>query len=139
MAAATKDRITEKKTVDLQSYPVKAATKIYAGTLVGLLAGYLVPAADTAALRVKGVATDTVDNTAGADGDLRCKVEAPIRARFAAASITQAMVGTKMHVVDDQTFDDATGTNSVVAGILDEFISTTEGWLYIDPATSLSI
>lgn len=134
MAALTKDRTTEKKIPGLQSYPM-AAVKIYAGSLVCKnAAGFAAPAADTASFKTLGVATETVDNTGGAAGDKRIKVEAPLRARFAATSITQAMVGNTMYVVDDQTFDDAVGTNSIKAGILDEFISATEGWLWIDPA-----
>lgn len=133
MAALTADRVTEKKVPGMVSYPV-AAVKIYAGSLVAInAAGFLAPAADTASFKVVGIALENVDNSAGAAGALRCRVEAPIVARLNATSITQAMVGTKMFVVDDQTFDDATGTNSIVAGVLVEFISATEGRIYIDP------
>jgi hypothetical protein len=134
MAALTKDRITQKKNTGLQGYPM-AAVKIFANSLVCKnAAGFAAPAADAASFKLLGVAVETIDNTAGAAGDMRIRVEAPIRARFAATSITQAMVGNPMFIVDDQTFDDAVGTNSIKAGILDEFISTTEGWLWIDPA-----
>lgn len=135
MPALTTDRITQKKQPGYKSYPLKAAAKIYAGSLVALdVNGFVVPAADTANLKVVGVAGVTVDNTAGADGAVTVTVEAPILARFAAASITQAMVGRVMYVVDDQTFDDAVGTNAIKAGRLAEFLSTTEGWLEIRPA-----
>lgn len=133
MTALTKDRVTERKEPRLQSYPM-AAVKIYEGSLVCKnAAGFAAPAADTASFKILGVAMSTMDNSAGAAGDKRIQVEAPIRARFAATSITQAMVGNIMYVVDDQTIDDVTGTNSIKAGILDEFISTTEGWVWIDP------
>lgn len=131
-AALTIDRITQKKERGVKSYPV-AASKIYAGSLVAInSAGYAVPASDTASLKVVGVALEQVDNSAGAAGDKSIKVEAPIVARFNATSITQAMVGQVVYVVDDNTFDDALGTNGIKAGRLVEFISTTEGWIEIE-------
>lgn len=134
MAALTTDRITQKKVPGVKSYPM-AAVKVYAGSIVCKnAAGYAAPAADTASFKCLGIARETVDNTAGAAGDKQIDVEAPILARLPATSITQAMVGNIMYVVDDQTFDDATGTNSIKAGILADFISTTEGWIWIDPA-----
>lgn len=134
MAALTKDRQTEKKNIGLKSYPVAASTKIYAGSLVAVNAsGYAVPAADAAGLKVVGVAKSQVDNSSGANGALTVNVESDILARFNASSITQAMVGQVMYVVDDNTFDDAVGTNGIKAGRLAEFISTTEGWIEVQP------
>lgn len=134
MAALTQDRITDKRVPGLMAYPVAATTKIYAGALVCVnSAGLAVPAADAAGVKVVGVAKRTVDNSAGAAGALWVEVDCPIVARFAATSITQAMVGTVMYVVDDNTFDDAVGTNSIKVGVLIEFISATEGWIYINP------
>lgn len=133
MTALAADRVTQKQLADEISFKM-AAVKIFAGALVAINAsGYLAPAADTANFKVVGVAKETVDNSGGSAGDLSCKVETRIIAKFAASSITQAMVGTKMYVVDDQTFDDATGTNSIVAGVLIEYLSATEGRIYIDP------
>lgn len=132
MAALTNDRVTQKKQPGLKSYPVLASTVIYAGSLVAIQAnGFAVPAADAANLRVVGVASARADNSAGANGAISVNVEAPVIARFAASSITQAMVGQMMYVVDDQTVDDAIGTNGVKAGRLVEFISTTEGWIKV--------
>lgn len=135
MAAATKDRITSKKmTFGEKAYPVKDATKIFAGTLVAIQAdGHAVPASDAASLKVVGVAKDTVDNAAGADGDLDVVVETGLF-RFVASSITQAMVGQMMYVVDDQTFDEALGANGVKAGRLLEFLGVTEGWIWVQPS-----
>jgi len=134
-AALTGDRITEKKEPGLKHYPVAASTKIYAGSIVAVnSSGYAVPASDTAGLRVVGVAESQADNSSGTDGAQTITVRAPIIARYAASSITQAMVGQVMYVVDDQTFDDAPGTNGVKAGRLVEFISTTEGWIEIAPS-----
>ena len=133
MAALSADRITKKKSTGLKSYPIKTATKIYAGSLTAVDGnGFALPAADAANLKVVGVAATTVDNT-GADGALSINVESGMLAEFSASSITQAMVGKVMYVVDDQTFDDALGTNGVKAGKLAEYVSTTKGWLEIQP------
>jgi hypothetical protein len=140
MAALTQDRITKKKfAFDGEPLPVKAATKIYAGAKVAVDAnGFAVPASDTAALRVMGVAKATVDNTAGADGALIVNVLNGLFL-FDATSITQAMLGQVMYVVDDHTFDDVAGTNGVKAGRLVSFVSTTSGWLLVQPTAVGSV
>ena len=133
MAALTANRNTESKLGDLMIYPVEAGEHIYKGAIVSIDDdGYLMPGADTASHRCVGVADEEVDNTGGADGDLNCRVVSGRKFRFAATSITQAMLGDAMFIVDDQTFDDAAGaTNDVPCGRLVEFISTTEGWIFI--------
>lgn len=134
MAALTQDRITDKRVPGLMAYPVAATTKIYAGAMVCVNSvGLAVPAADAAGNKVVGVAKRTVDNSTGAAGAMWVEVDCPIVARFNATSITQAMVGTVMHVVDDNTVDDAVGANTIKAGVLVEFISATDGWIYINP------
>jgi predicted RecA/RadA family phage recombinase len=131
MAAATADRLIVQKEAGEKSYPMLTNVKIYAGTLVCVdTAGYAKAAADGAGLKVVGVADVTVDNTGGASGDKSIKVRRGVF-KLPAASITQAMVGKLMYVVDDQTVDDAKGTNGVKAGRLVEFLSTTEGWIEI--------
>ena len=133
MAALTADRNTQSKRGDLMIYPVEAGEVIYKGALVSVDDdGYLMPGQDTAAHRCVGVADEKVDNTGGADGALSCRVRSGEKYRFAATSITQAMVGDAMFIVDDQTFDDAAGaTNDVPCGRLVEYISATEGWIFI--------
>ena len=132
MTALAADRNTQSKIGDLMIYPVEAGEVIYKGALVTVDAdGYLMPAQDTSGHRLVGVADEKVDNTGGADGDLNCRVASGRKFRFAASSITQAMVNQVMYIVDDQTFDDGNGTNAIKAGRLVEFISTTEGWIFI--------
>ncbi|MDA2916454.1 hypothetical protein MYX64_06395 [Nitrospinae bacterium AH_259_B05_G02_I21] len=135
MAVLTDNRETDRKDGILLAIPVKGTTKIYKGAMVAVDAnGFLVPASDTAALRSGLVAYEKVDNSAGADGDLKCRVYRRGIFKFAASSITQAMVGDMMYVVDDQTFDEATGTNAIMAGRLVDFESATEGWIDIEEA-----
>ena len=57
------------------SYKVKGSTKIYKGSLVVLSAGYAKPGAAAASLVAIGRAKKTIDNSAGADGDLEVEVE----------------------------------------------------------------
>jgi hypothetical protein len=106
-------------------YPVKAAVKIWQGSLVQLHAGYARPA-DAATGRITvGMAEATVDNTSGADG----AVKVPIRPGVhrwgnsgGADLIAQAQVGLLCYAVDDQTVakTDDTGARSsagIIAGV----------------------
>lgn len=131
MTALAANRNTTSRFMKEKSYPMEEATHIYKGGLVAVnAAGFAVPAADAANLTVVGVADEEYNNT-GADGALWCRVTSGRNYLFAASSITQAMVNEIMHVVDDQTFDDGGGTNSIVAGMLVEYVSATSGWIYI--------
>jgi hypothetical protein len=133
MAALTKDRATPYREGVEMEFPVATAVKIYAGSLVCVNAnGFAAPAADTAGLRLAGVALEQVDNTTGADGTKNVRLRRQGVFEFDAASITQAMVGDPMFVVDDHTFDDAAGTtNDVKVGVLVKFGSATKGWIDI--------
>ena len=131
MTALAADRQTQARHAGMQKYPVEAGETIYKGALVTIdNDGYLMPAQDTAAHRVVGVADENVDNSDGSDGDLDCRVVSGRAFLFVASSITQAMLGDVMFVVDDQTFDE-TVTNDVPCGRLVEFVSTTSGYIFI--------
>lgn len=113
-------------------YPVKGSTTIYKGTMVALTAGYLAPAADAAGAKVVGVAQEKVVN-AGADGAAYCMVDSGGAWRFVGSSIVAADVGKIAYVSDDITVQDATGTNSIVAGLIEELESANVVWVYIGP------
>ncbi|MBW1991014.1 MAG: hypothetical protein JRI59_02600 [Deltaproteobacteria bacterium] len=133
MAALTQDRATAyREGIELE-FPVAAATKIYAGSLVcANTQGYAVPAADEAGLKFLGVALEQVDNTGGADGAKVVRLRRTGVFEFNADSITQAMVGDPMYIKDDNTFDDAAGTtNSIKAGVLVKYVTDTKGWIDI--------
>lgn len=117
-AVATAERDTEKRAGEFLTLPLAADTVIYGGTLVAKDAnGRLVPASDTAGLRVIGRAAATVDNTDGSAGDLDGTVELGVF--FFDNSETNAVdaadVGTMAEVEDDQTVADDS-TNHVAAG-----------------------
>lgn len=134
MTAAAADRITDSKEVQLLGYPMATNTVIYKGTIVAINAGgYAIPGTDTAGLLgVAGIAEEYVSNNPGANGAKKIKVRSGRAFDLTATSITQAMVGTIMYIVDDQTVDDAAGaTNDIAVGKLVQFISTTRGMVFI--------
>jgi hypothetical protein len=133
MAALTKDRATPYRDGIEIDFPVAANSKIYAGSLVCANAtGYVVPAADTAGLKFAGVALEQADNTGGANGAKTVRLRRTGVFEFDALSITQAMVGTAMYIVDDHTMDDASGpTNDIRIGVLVKYVADTIGWVDI--------
>jgi predicted RecA/RadA family phage recombinase len=133
MAALTQDRATPYREGIEIEFPVAAATKIYAGSLVCANAqGFAIPGADTAGLKFLGVALEQVDNTSGGDGAKVVRLRRRGVFEFNAASITQTMVGDPMYVKDDNTFDDAAGTtNDIKAGVLVKYVTDTKGWIDI--------
>lgn len=119
-----------------QRFLMAASTTIPKGALVSVNAsGLAVNAADTAGTAVVGVAAETM--VSAASGSYWIQVEYDALWKFAASSITQAMVGlVQMCVVDNNTVDDAAGpTNDIAVGLLAEFISTTEGWVFVKGPT----
>lgn len=134
MAALTKDRNTKRRNGDQFSYPAKAATKVYAGSMVVLDAGVAAPGRTATGLIAVGVAEETVDNSAGAAGDLNVPVRKGVY-RFgnsaAADLIALDDVGVDCYIVDDQTvaLTDGTATRSVAGKIVD--VDSTGVWVRI--------
>lgn len=111
--ALTAERDTPRKPeTPEKNFPMKSATKVYKGGLVGLNAGYLVPMTTALALKCVGRAKATVDNT-GADGAKTCDVEEGIFRWVNGDSIAQADVGADCFATDDQTVaKSSSGTKS---------------------------
>ncbi len=116
------DRNTARKDGAAIGLKLAAGTKIDAGNLVAVNAdGFAVPASATASLVVMGVAQQSVDNTAGADGD--AVVEIYRKQVFclsnvgAPRGVTQAQVGREVYVVDAVTVDAGGGPVQILAGI----------------------
>jgi len=131
-----------RKEEGLKSY-LMGTDIVYKGGFVGLggTTGYAMAmpvAASAAGYRFVGVAAEKVDNSAGSGGELGVKVFTRGLFKMAATSITQAMVGQMMYLVDDQTFDDVPGGVGVPVGILVAYVSTTEGWIDIAPAVAIA-
>lgn len=133
MTALTRDRATSYREGIEVEFPVAAATKIYAGSMVCVNAsGFAVPAADTSGYRFVGVAMEQADNSSGANGAEMVRLRRCGVFEFDAASISQAEVGNPMYVANDQTFANAAGaTNDIKVGILVKYVSATKGWIDI--------
>ena len=119
-----------RKLPDLQAFPVYQLTKIYKGSHVCLnTSGYAVAGADTDSYRYVGLAYETVDNSAGASGDLniRCYQEGTFK--LTATSIASvAFVGRIVYLVDSGTVDD-TSTYKIPVGVIVEWIDSTTIWV----------
>ena len=134
MTALTKDRNTLFAQPEVESYPVAASTKLYAGSMVMLNAsGYAVPGADTASCKFVGVAQEYVDNSSGSNGDKRVTVRRMGCFKFGyggTAAITD--VGTAACLSDDQTVNVAGSlTNDIPCGRITQ-VDTTNNEVWID-------
>lgn len=123
MAALTKDRSTSIKaggTARTRVGEVAAATKIYKGALIAKnAAGHVVPASDTAALKVLGIAEEQVDNSAGAAAAKTCSYITGVEVDLvnAGGAIVQAGKGALCYVSDDNGVTTAAvAANDVIAG-----------------------
>jgi hypothetical protein len=132
--ALTKERDTPERSGDFVVHPMAAAKKIYAGALVVLNAGYAEPGSTATGLVSAGRAEETVDNTAGGNGDRSVKVRRGIF-RYANSSagdaIARTEIGKTCYVVDDQTVakTDGTGTRSAAGKVID--VETGGVWVEI--------
>lgn len=123
MAALTTARNTPERSGDVVGYPVKAAVKPIQGGIAVLNGGYAAPGTTATGLIAVGRFEETVDNSAGSNGDLSAKVK---RGTFkfgnssAGDLIAQANVGADCYIVDDQTvaLTSATNTRSVAGKII---------------------
>lgn len=116
---------------------VAATTKIYFGSLIARnAAGFIVPASDSAALKVIGIAQQFVDNSAGADGGLTVQYITGVEAELvnSGGAIVQAGKLAKAYVSDDQTITTkALSAHQVVAGTVTSFTTTT-AFVYVEEA-----
>lgn len=126
MTAIAAERDTQRRQGDRAAYPVLAATKVLAGTIVALTAaGYAQGGAVATTLKAVGVADETADNTAGASGDIKVPVRNDGWFRFSNSAagdlITIADIGNNCYIVDNQTVakTDGAATRSVAGKIRD--------------------
>lgn len=139
MAAAITDRPVQRRANGLSRTfgiaKLGAGVKAIKGTLAARnLAGYTVPAANTAGLRVTGVFQATVDNTAGADGALTVGVETGVFKFLndGVAPCVQADLFGSVAVSDNQTARTRAGSLGVLAGVLEQ-IDADGVWLLVEP------
>jgi hypothetical protein len=125
MTALTAPRNTSTRLGNKVADPVAAATTIYAGSIVCLDAsGNAVPGSTATTLKARGVAVQSVDNSAGVAGDLTIE-SLRDAAHFANSSgadeVLRTHIGSNAYIVDDQTVaaTDGTSTRSVAGKIID--------------------
>lgn len=112
--SAEKAKVTRSGAV--YSDPVLAAVKIWAGALVVLdAAGWARPGNTATTVKARGVATATVDNTAGTNGALRVESETGLfllKNSSAGDLIARADIGADCFIFDDETVAKTNGTNT---------------------------
>ena len=106
----------------VEAYDVAAATKIEAGKLVMLNAGgNALEGQKAAGLICVGRCEETVDNSAGAAGDLKVRVRTGIfrwNNDVAGAALTKANIGDTVYVEDDETVRSDSNANGQKVGRL---------------------
>lgn len=132
MAALVQDRKTPKRDGEEINRPVAASTKIFAGSLVAINAsGYLVPGSVSTTLKVQGRAEEYVDNSAGANGDLSCKVRRGVFLYDNDGTVALADIGKTAYIVDDQTVADNDGSEARSAAGVIEDVDSDGVWVRI--------
>lgn len=117
MAALTSARNTIRQDGKRRSVPLAANGKVYQGGLVQIVAAsaFADKATATVANVTIGMATSTVDNTGGANGDKSVEVDRGIF-RFANSAagdlIARTEIGKDVYVVDDQTVAKTNAANT---------------------------
>ena len=138
MTALNQDRDPRRKEGLLGQGPVGADVTIYGGALVMFNAdGYVVPGADTVGCIFAGVSAKQTKNSPGANGDKTAEFwcEGLFMVTLGSA-ISQANVGDKVYLVDDQTVElAAQTTNDIYCGVIAEYLDSTHAWIDIKPAT----
>ena len=121
MAALAKDRNTPRRDGEFIRAPVKAATKIYAGSLVFMNAGVAEPATKAADLIALGRAEELADNSSGIAGAISVLVRRGVFRWANSAATTDkvaaAEIGKKAYAADDQTVTKV-ATAATAAGIV---------------------
>lgn len=125
MTALNAPRDTKRRDGVDYSYAMQAAKRVFAGGLVMINANGFACAAAVGGGRTVGCAQETVDNTAGVQGDKRVAVSRSLH-NFNTSDITAADIGKDCFVVDDQTVSKV-GAPADKAGVISdvEFVGAT--------------
>ena len=125
MTALAADKNTKSKQLGRSiSLRVAATTEIFKGAAVRLDAtGFAIPADDAAGgSDIIGVSEEHVDNSAGADGDLRVRVRKGVHLFVNNGNVVQATVGGLVYSVDDNVVGlVGDTTNDHLVGTVDDF------------------
>lgn len=108
MTALAKERFARFRKAGGIDLKVAAGVKIYKGAWCVLEGGYVRPAHASATGKSAGRASDTVDNTSGANGDVTAHVKFLKEKTFmpmigTGGEFVQADIGNEAYLLDDQT------------------------------------
>ena len=124
MAALTANLTTRRKEGSVLSYPCMVDI-VYRGSFVCIdSTGYLQPLLNELSEVFAGVASEKVDNSAGAAGDKACQVYTEGVLYFVGTGFAQTDLGALVFGTDDQTV--SLTPSNVCVGRLVEFVSSTE-------------
>lgn len=133
MAAITENEVRLAKTMDTTiEVDVLASTLILAGALVARdpSTGYATNAANTAGMYVIGVCKKTADNSSGASGDIRVKIDVRQVHRFATSGADQTHFMQKCWVVDNNTVSVTETSEAIVAGTI--VLVESASWVWVE-------
>ena len=115
------------------NYKVAAGAVIYRGALCMISdAGYLKPAAAEANAVIAGVATENVDNSGGADGDLDCDVFTEGLHKLNGSGFVQGDMKAEVYASDDETVSTTQGANEPAVGKIEGVVSGTEVYVRLE-------
>lgn len=122
-----------KEAISEKELKVKAAAHIFRGAAVMVIigTGYIIPAADTANGRFKGVALFEANNVDGSDGDIRARIMTEGEFPFTLTGVTIADLGKFVYAVSDNEVCLTGQTNDVVVGKVSGIKDTNLAWIDI--------
>lgn len=137
--AVTQARNTPQKKTDTLALKMASGETVYEGAKVCMnSSGYAINAVKATGNVFMGVAAETVDNSAGGDGDKTVKVFRKYAHEFASAGLTQADLGKKVYLSDNETVGLSVSYDIYVGNIM-EVISATRTMVDIEPATGTGL
>lgn len=137
MTALTADRATPRQAdKQMHDYPMKAATRAYAGSIAVLSGGWAAPGTTATGLVAVGVFDKAADNSAGANGDINGRIRSGVYRFNNSASadlIAMSDVGSDCYIVDDNTVAKTNGssTRSIAGKIVN--VDSQGVWVAIGP------
>lgn len=135
MAALTGPLDNQEKQGHVCTYALGAGKRVFKGSLVVLEGGtgLLEAGTDTAARTFVGVAYETGDNLAGANGAVSARVQKQGTFVYSASGASQSWVGQAVYIVDDQTVGLASvAVNDIECGRVVECLSAARVRIRID-------
>lgn len=131
--ALTVKKEVERKDGVIFAHKVKGGAKIIEGGLVKIGAdGYLAPCGDEAGSFFAGLAVETVDNTAGADGAVYCRVYKNGNALLTGSSLAMADCGNKAYAAADDVVTKTSAAGRQVVGTIIDVVSSTKAWVALE-------